>query len=53
MKWTLLSTSKAELLKTVGFIGFADKNNINIGQDVWLKKKCDVSFFPEICTRSA
>jgi hypothetical protein len=34
MKWTLLSTSKAELLKTVGFIGFADKNNINIGQDV-------------------
>jgi len=36
-----------------GFIGFADKNNINIGQDVWLKKKCDVSFFPEICTRSA
>jgi hypothetical protein len=29
---------RPELLKTVGFIGFADKNNINIGPDVQLKK---------------
>jgi hypothetical protein len=47
-------------LKSIGFIGFADKKcespiktNINIGPDVRLKKNAMFKFFPEIRTRSA
>jgi hypothetical protein len=49
----VLSIIVAQLLKSVGFIGFANKNNINIGPEVRLKKNLMFHFLPEICTCSA